>query len=71
MLRRIGDAVKNASISVTDYNADPVEFVYTFSSKEEAENYANSKIIIDEYNLIHRVVGNKVFEYHPVNILPQ
>lgn len=71
IMKRIGEAIKNASISVTDYNADPVEFVYTFSTKEEAENYANSKVITDAYNFEHNVVENRFYEYHPVDSLPK
>lgn len=71
MMQRIVDSKVNAGISVTNYNADPVEFVYTFSTKEEAENYAYSKVITDANNFEHKVVQNRFYEYHPVDSLPK
>ena len=70
LLKRISQAVPNAEMSVTNYNADPVEIVYTFGSVIDANKYATSKDLIDGYHLEHRVVGNIFYELHPVDSLP-
>jgi len=70
LLKRIGEAVKKASVSVTDYNADPVEFVYTFSSNIEAVKYQNDLSTLETYSFQNNVIGNEFYEYRPVSSLP-
>ncbi len=66
LLKRIQADVKNCEISVTDFNADPVEFIYTFKSSEEAIDYQKNLSTTFKNN----VIENKYYEYRPVSSLP-
>jgi len=69
LLNIISKSVPNAQVSVLNMNTDPVEFVYTFATKEEAESYSLSMECIEGYAFKHSVVENQFKELRPINKL--
>jgi hypothetical protein len=68
LLKRVGGAL-HIDIEVSDYNADPLEFIYTFKSNAEALKYQLSLQALGQqsYSFANKVVGNLFHESRPVS----